>query len=52
MPVAASIAGYFPLPDVDVDNGTNNYTRTAEINNKFQQEYTIKVEHKFTDACR
>ncbi len=48
--VAASIAGYFPLPDVDVDNGTNNYTRTAEINNKFQQEYTIKVEHKFTDA--
>ena len=48
--VAASIASYFPLPDVDVDNGTNNYTRTAEINNKFQQEYTIKVEHKFTDA--
>ena len=48
-PVAAAIAGYFPLPDIDVDNGTNNYTRTAEINNKFQQEYTIKVEHKFSD---
>ncbi len=49
-PVAASIAGYLPLPDVDVDNGTNNYTRTAEINNRFQQLYSIKAEHKFSDA--
>jgi hypothetical protein len=49
-PVAAAIAGYLPLPDVDADTGTNNYTRTAEINNRFQQEYTIKIEHKFTDA--
>jgi hypothetical protein len=49
-PVAAAIAGYLPLPDVDADNGTNNYTRTAEINNRYQQEYTIKVEHKFSDA--
>jgi hypothetical protein len=49
-PVAAAITGYLPLPDVDVDNGTNNYTRTAEINNNFQQEYTVKAEHKFTDA--
>ena len=47
--VAAAIAGYLPLPDVDVDNGTNNYTRTAEINNNFQQEYTFKGEHKFND---
>ena len=37
------------LPDVDLDNGTNNYTRTAEINNRFQQEYTFKAEHKFND---
>jgi hypothetical protein len=49
-PVAAAITGYLPLPDVDVDNGTNNYTRTAEINNRFQQEYVGKVEHKFSDA--
>jgi hypothetical protein len=49
-PVAAAITKYLPVPDVDRDNGTNNYTRTAEINNKFQQEYTAKVEHKFTDA--
>ena len=48
-PVAAAITGYLPLPDVDIDNGTNNYTRTAEINNKFQQEYTFKAEHKFSD---
>ena len=48
-PVAAAITGYLPLPDVDVDNGTNNYTRTAEINNNFQQEYTFKAEHKFSD---
>ena len=48
-PVAAAIARYLPLPDIDVDNGTNNYTRTAEINNRFQQEYTFKAEHKFND---
>ncbi len=48
--VAAAITSYLPLPDVDIDNGTNNYTRTAEINNRFQQEYTIKAEHKFTDS--
>ena len=39
-----------PAPGhLDIDNGTNNYTRTAEINNKFQQEYTFKAEHKFSD---
>ena len=47
-PVAASIIKYMPLPDVNVSNGTNNYTRTAEINNK-AQEYSGKVEHKFGD---
>ena len=43
-PVAASILKYIPLPDVNVSNGTNNYTRTAEINNK-AHEYSGKVEH-------
>jgi trimeric autotransporter adhesin len=47
--VAAAMLKYLPLPDTNVDNGTTNYTRTALINNKFQQQYTIKVEHKFTD---
>src|SRR5262245_39642920 len=48
-PVAAAMLKYLPLPDNNVDNGSTNYTRTALINNRFQQEYTVKVEHKFTD---
>jgi hypothetical protein len=48
-PVAAAMLKYLPLPDKDVDNGSTNYTRTALINNRFQQEYTIKIEHKLTD---
>src|SRR6185503_15334642 len=47
-PVAAAITKYLPLPDVNVSNGGNNYTRTAEINN-FAHEYSGKVEHKFGD---
>src|SRR5437867_3643210 len=48
-PVAAAMLKYLPMPDSNVDNGSTNYTRTALINNRFEQEYTIKVEHKFTD---
>src|SRR5437773_1470569 len=48
-PVAAAMLKYMPMPDTNVDNGTTNYTRTALINNKFQQEYTIKIEHKLTN---
>src|SRR5437879_5097291 len=47
--VAAIMPKYLPLPDVDRDNGSTNYLRTSLINNKFEQEYTAKVEHKFTD---
>ena len=47
--VAAAMLKYLPLPDVDRDNGSTNYLRTSLINNKFEQEYTAKVEHKFTD---
>ena len=48
-PVAAAMLKYLPMPDTNLDNGSTNYTRTALINNRFEQEYTIKVEHKFTD---
>ena len=48
-PVSAKMIGYLPLPDTDVDNGTANYNRVSLINNKFEQEYAVKVEHKFTD---
>jgi hypothetical protein len=47
--VSAAITRYLPLPDIDIDNGSNNYTRTAEIVDQFQQEYTGKIEHKFSD---
>src|SRR5438552_1167254 len=48
-PVSAAMLKYLPLPDVDRDNGSTNYLRTSLINNKFEREYTVKVEHKFTD---
>ena len=48
-PVSVAMAKYLPLPDVNVDNGSNNYNRTSLINNNFESEYTVKVEHKFTD---
>jgi hypothetical protein len=48
-PVSAAMAKFLPLPDTNIDNGSANYNRTSLIDNKFEQEYTIKVEHKFTD---
>src|SRR5438552_5271717 len=48
-PVAAAMLKYLPMPDRNVDNGGTNYTRTALINNRFQQEYTVKIEHKLTN---
>jgi hypothetical protein len=47
-PVAAAVSKYLPLPDVNVSNGSNNYTRTAEIDN-FAHEYSGKVEYKISD---
>ena len=48
-PVAANMIKYLPLPDVNIDNGANNYNRTSLINNKFETEIAGKVEHKFID---
>jgi len=49
-PVAAAMIKYLPLPDGARDNGSTNYTRTSLINNKFQQLYSGKVDHKLSDA--
>ena len=51
-PVAVAMAKYLPAPNTgntSIDNGTANYNVTSTIDNKFQQEYAFKVEHKFTD---
>jgi hypothetical protein len=48
-PVAAAMLKYMPLPDINVDKGSTNYTRTGIIPNQFEQEYTVKIEHKITD---
>jgi hypothetical protein len=48
-PVSAAALKYLPLPDINVDNGSNNYNRTSLINNNFETEIALKVEHKFTD---
>jgi trimeric autotransporter adhesin len=48
-PVAAAMLKYLPMPDTDVDNGSANYNRTSLVNNKFEQQYTFKAEHRFND---
>jgi hypothetical protein len=48
-PVAAAMLKYLPMPDVERDNGSANYTRTSLIKSSWTQEYTTKVEHKFSD---
>ena len=48
-PVAANMLKYLPLPDTNRDNGTVNYNRNSLIKSEWTQEYTGKVEHKFTD---
>jgi trimeric autotransporter adhesin len=47
--VAANITAVIPLPDNDVSDGNNNFTRTAELVNRAIM-YTGKVDHKFSDA--
>src|SRR5262249_49863773 len=48
-PVAAAMLKFLPTPDVDIDNGSANYTRTSLIKSTGTQQYAGKVEHKFTD---
>ncbi|HYM24096.1 MAG TPA: carboxypeptidase-like regulatory domain-containing protein, partial [Vicinamibacterales bacterium] len=48
-PVAVAMLKYLPMPQINVDNGSANYNATAQIDDYFQQEYTGKIEHKFTD---
>jgi hypothetical protein len=48
-PVAQAMLRYLPPADTNVSNGSNNYNRTSLINNNFEQMYSAKLEHKFTD---
>lgn len=48
-PVAAAMLQFLPMPDRDVDNGSDNYTRTSLIHSKFAQLYSAKIEQKFTN---
>lgn len=47
--VSRAISGVLPSPDVDVSNGNNNFSRTAQLVNRAIM-YTGKVDHKFTDS--
>ena len=48
-PVAAKMLSYLPSPTRNVDDGASNFSSQAIINDYFQQLYSVKVEHKFTD---
>jgi hypothetical protein len=43
-PVSAAMIKYLPLPDTNIDNGSNNYNRTSLINNNFETEIALKME--------
>jgi trimeric autotransporter adhesin len=48
-PIAAKILSYVPAAQRDVSDGASNYNAQAVLNDKFQQLYSVKLEHKFTD---
>ncbi len=48
-PVARAIAAYFPTPDGNVSNGSNNFVRTSQIEDRAQL-YSIKADHRFNDT--
>jgi len=50
-PIAQKMLSYIPLPQTNVDNGNTNYNAVAQIDDYFQQEYTGKIEHKFSDKA-
>ncbi len=47
--VSRAITQFLPLPDRDVSDGNNNFTRTAEINDRAIM-YTGKVDHRLSDS--
>jgi len=48
--VSAAMLKYLPGADSQTSNGSANYNRTSLIKSTWTQEYTGKVEHKFSDA--
>src|SRR5437899_4320415 len=48
-PIALKMLSYIPLPQTNIDNGNSNYNAVAQVVDQFQQEYSGKIEHKFTD---
>ena len=48
-PIAAKMLSYVPLPTRNVDDGASNFSSQSIIDDYFQQLYSVKVEHKFTD---
>ncbi|MFN8065123.1 MAG: TonB-dependent receptor [Vicinamibacterales bacterium] len=48
-PTGLAIAGYMPEPDVNVDNGSQNFSRTVILPNTAYQ-YTLKVNHNVSAA--
>ena len=48
-PIAVKMLSYLPSPTRNVDDGASNFSSQAIIDDYFQQLYSGKVEHKFTD---
>ena len=48
-PIALQMISYVPNPTTDVSNGSINFNRTAEINDRAFM-YTGKMDHRFSDS--
>jgi hypothetical protein len=49
-PVGQKLMSYLPMPDVEADAGSPNFSMTDSVPNKAYQ-YTTKLEHHFNDAA-
>ncbi len=47
-PITRNMLNHFPMPDLDVSNGSNNFFRTAEIVDS-AMIYSGKVDHRISD---
>ena len=47
-PISLKMISYVPNPDTEISNGSINFNRTAEINDRAYM-YTGKMDHRFSD---
>lgn len=49
-PIGRALAGYFPTPDTEVDNGNSNFSMTDLLPSSAYQ-FTTKIDHQFSSSA-